>query len=111
MTTPLVNNFIFDTSVLAGCSSVIRPFVNYMTDGLAVRFSPVGLEVHTLVNKEDGSVDLTPRWLYLHETKEVIDIEGDDILGAHFIIPEDGSPNKQALFFKEPDLLFLPYRI
>jgi len=104
------NNFIFNTSYLTECNRIFRTIVEYTLDGLAVEFKSFGMNIYTLVNNADGTVDLTPRWVYNHFDKDILETEGDVIAGAELIIPENGSLNSHPVFFKN-GVCYLPYKI
>ena len=104
------NNFIFNTSYLTECNRIFRTIVEYTLDGLAVEFKSFGMNIYTLENNADGTVDLTPRWVYNHFDKDIQETEGDVIAGAELIIPENGYKNTHPVFFKN-GVCYLPYKI
>lgn len=112
MTQSAVNNFYFDTSSLVKANHLIRKYVEFSLKGLVIEFKTACMDVFTITNNEDGTVDIQPAFTIIPELDVIEPKSGKGLKGLSLIIPEEGSPNKLPLFAnKTKKRLFLPYRI
>ena len=107
-----VDNFRFDAPRLKRCNHLVKPLVEYKVDGMVVEFVSAGINVFTLTNNPDNTIDIKPLYKVFPEFDDIQPWSGRGLRGLTLLHPSEGAANKIPLFTnKSRSRLFLPYKI
>lgn len=112
MTLSEVDNFTFDSARLQKCNHLVRPLIQYSVKGMVVEFVGAGINVFTLTNNADGTIDIKPAYQVFPDFDDIQPWSGRGLKGLTLVRPSEGAASKIALFTnKTKKRFFLPYRI